>query len=306
MRAFILFTLAVLAGVARGEPPEPAAAEPWTFRETSGLCVLEQAVRDYGTVRFVGSPGGAVRLEVLGHRRVFADGPVTLYRVAPPWHPEHPHRESLGEARQRAGSGVLIGEPLATRVLMALYQGFEAHLQHAAWYGGEVDVPIANVHLRPRYEVFARCLRGAAAQGWSAFERTRIEHGAGAAVLSPADQARLRQVAEYVRADPEVSRVYVDGHSDSLGTPRGNLELSRRRAEAVATFLRDCGVPDERLVVRYHGAQYPVADNDDPAGRAENRRTTVRLERNWSTAIGEQPSARDVPPASGDLPLADR
>jgi outer membrane protein OmpA-like peptidoglycan-associated protein len=187
----------------------------------------------------------------------------------------------LGTSEQRAGGMLLIGDPLATRVLMALYDGYEAHVQHATWFGGDTDIRIGNAHLRPRYEAFARCVQSATAAGWSAFERTRIEYPSNVAGLSEQDQRRLRRVAEYVVADSQVSRIYIDGHTDDVGSTHSNLALSRQRAQQVADYLTTCGVPRDRLVVRYHGAEYPVASEDSEAARAENRRATVRLERHW-------------------------
>lgn len=277
----IALQVAMAAASASGQPFSHDAGSTWSVRQADGLCLLEQPLRDFGAIRFVGAPGMALRLEVLGHREVFADGPVGLVRVAPPWHPAHPQREPLGETEQRAGSGVLIGDPLATRVLMALYQGYEAHLEHTAWYGGEASVRIGNEHLRPRYDAFARCMQDATARGWSEFERTRIEYQSDAVDLSDADRTRLRQVAEYVLADPAVVRIYVDGHTDAVGAGRANLALSKRRAEAVADYLARFGVPRDHLVVRYHGSQYPVAQAATAEARAQNRRTTVRLERAW-------------------------
>lgn len=280
MRIVILIAAAVLAAVsAWAEPFGSGPEDTWSVREADGLCLLEQPVPDFGAVRFVGAPGLAVRLEVLGHRDMFAAGPVGVFRVAPPWSPSHPNRVLLGSSEQRAGSSLLIPDPLATQVLMSLYEGFEAHLKHAAWYGGQADIRIGNAHLRSRYGEFARCLRGATADGWSSYERTRIEYAESATGLGERDRKRLRRVAEYVLADPQVTAVYVDGHTDDLGAAQGNLALSRKRAEVVAGYLAQCGVPRSTLVVRYHGDKYPVVRPDGDAARAENRRTTVRLER---------------------------
>ena len=92
---------------------------------------------------------------------------------------------------------------------------------------------------------------------------------------------RLETVAAYVSADSSVSQVFVDGHTDAIGSQPDNYRLSKRRADQVARFLEDCGVRPDLLTVRYHGAAYPVGDNETGAGRARNRRTTVRLERQW-------------------------
>lgn len=186
---------------------------------------------------------------------------------------------------------------------MELYAGYEAHLQHDSWYsssgaernaepaggpfGEPVAVRISSVKFRAGYEIFAQCFRGGAAYDWTALERTRIEYPTAEAVLTPADEERLRSIAHYVRGDPKVARIYVDGHTDEIGGERDNLGLSRRRAEGVRDFLASCGVPESRLVVRYHGARYPVAGNESEQQRARNRRTTVRLQRDWSSEDGE-------------------
>lgn len=72
--------------------------------------------------------------------------------------------------------------------------------------------------------------------------------------------------------------VYIDGYTDSRGTPTYNIGLSVRRADAVERALASTGA---RFIVRGHGEANPVAPNtnpdgsDNPAGRAKNRRVTV-------------------------------
>jgi outer membrane protein OmpA-like peptidoglycan-associated protein len=73
-------------------------------------------------------------------------------------------------------------------------------------------------------------------------------------------------------------RLVLEGHTDSIGSDAYNLDLSRRRAEAVAHELVARGVRRDRLGVEGYGKQRPVAPNtlpdgrDNPAGRALNRR----------------------------------
>jgi outer membrane protein OmpA-like peptidoglycan-associated protein len=73
---------------------------------------------------------------------------------------------------------------------------------------------------------------------------------------------------------PEL-RVEVEGHTDSTGPAKYNLELSRRRAEAVLAFLGSRGVPLERLRARGYGEAQPVADNATEGGRRRNRRVDI-------------------------------
>jgi outer membrane protein OmpA-like peptidoglycan-associated protein len=297
--AFAVLTFAALCGSAKAAEFAGGTDSGWNFRKADGACTLEQYVRDFGMARFTGVPGSPLRFELLTHRDLFAAGSVAVHRVAPPWHRKYPDRQKLAPLPHVSGTGLLVADPLATRLLMALYSGYEAHLQHDSWYsapvadesaepaGGSVAVRIGSVKFRAGYEAFAECFRGAAAYGWTALERTRIEYPTAEAALTPADEERLRSVAGYVSGDPKVVRIYIDGHTDDIGGERDNLGLSRQRAEQVRDFLASCGVPESRLVVRYHGARYPVAGNESEDQRARNRRTTVRLEREWSSEEGE-------------------
>jgi outer membrane protein OmpA-like peptidoglycan-associated protein len=86
-------------------------------------------------------------------------------------------------------------------------------------------------------------------------------------------------MVQYVKADPSVTSFYIDGHTDSMGRRLANLELSKKRAEVVTQFLVANGVDEAMITTRYHGERYPVADNSNAKNRADNRRVTIRLER---------------------------
>ena len=64
----------------------------------------------------------------------------------------------------------------------------------------------------------------------------------------------------------------VAGHTESVGAAESNLELSRRRAEAVVAFLKDAGVDVGRISSVGYGETKPIAPNDTADGRARNRR----------------------------------
>lgn len=72
-------------------------------------------------------------------------------------------------------------------------------------------------------------------------------------------------------------RVEIGGHTDAVGTEEKNLDLSKRRAEAVVQYLVGQGIAVDRLTSTGYGESQPVATNDTEAGRALNRRTEVRI-----------------------------
>jgi outer membrane protein OmpA-like peptidoglycan-associated protein len=70
-------------------------------------------------------------------------------------------------------------------------------------------------------------------------------------------------------------KMTIEGHTDSTFTPEHNQQLSERRAQAVKNYLAAAGIAPSRLKVVGYGASKPVADNDTPLGRAQNRRVEL-------------------------------
>ncbi len=85
----------------------------------------------------------------------------------------------------------------------------------------------------------------------------------------------LDNVAAVLVAHPELTRIDVEGHTDSAGDAAYNKDLSQRRAAAVVRYLEGRGVRAALLVPIGHGEERPVADNATPAGRAKNRRVEL-------------------------------
>jgi OOP family OmpA-OmpF porin len=85
----------------------------------------------------------------------------------------------------------------------------------------------------------------------------------------------LDQVIEYLKANPGIS-MEIQGHTDNIGTQGYNLNLSRRRAESVRTYLVEKGIPPERLEVKGFGLSKPTAPNDTGENRARNRRVELK------------------------------
>jgi outer membrane protein OmpA-like peptidoglycan-associated protein len=103
-----------------------------------------------------------------------------------------------------------------------------------------------------------------------------ITFATDSADVAPQFARTLDQVAE-VLGRHERTFVDVYGHTDSVGSDAYNLELSRRRAAAVAGYLEARGLQPARVGIRGFGETQPVAPNDDEAGRAANRRVEIKV-----------------------------
>ncbi len=72
-------------------------------------------------------------------------------------------------------------------------------------------------------------------------------------------------------------------------------QLSRRRALAVMEYLKAQGVPEERIIMRFHGERYPLVPNNSVANRDKNRRVSVRLDKVPEAPV--QPTEQATPAA---------
>jgi len=69
--------------------------------------------------------------------------------------------------------------------------------------------------------------------------------------------------------------LFIEGHTDGIGSEAYNLQLSEQRAVAVGAFLVSNGIAPERITAYGSGKAYPVASNATEAGREQNRRVEV-------------------------------
>ena len=97
------------------------------------------------------------------------------------------------------------------------------------------------------------------------------------AVIKPDSFDLLDEVVGVLKKNPQLKHVRVEGHTDNKGTAPYNLDLSRRRAAAVAEYLVQHSIDRKRLVSAGYGFERPIADNATALGRAKNRRVEFRL-----------------------------
>ena len=128
----------------------------------------------------------------------------------------------------------------------------------------------------------------AAAQAQNSFvEAGDLLFPEGGYRLSPAGQAELtNNIVPKLRNLPPNAKIVVYGHTDNLPVGPGllqqgipdNLVLSTRRAADVVTYLISQGVPAASISAKGFGDTRPVASNDTPQGRAQNRRIEITIQ----------------------------
>ncbi len=94
-------------------------------------------------------------------------------------------------------------------------------------------------------------------------------------VIKPIYRPLLDAVVRILEKNPSLT-VQVQGHTDSRGTAKYNHGLSENRAQAVTEYLTNKGIPKQRLNSVGYGLTRPVASNQTPEGRAQNRRVQMK------------------------------
>jgi outer membrane protein OmpA-like peptidoglycan-associated protein len=94
--------------------------------------------------------------------------------------------------------------------------------------------------------------------------------------LTAASRDNLRRLATSFEKYPS-TRIMIVGHTDTQGGTDKNLDLSQRRAQALASFLEQIGVSRGRMTPLGRGDAEPIASNESDAGRQWNRRIEIAI-----------------------------
>jgi outer membrane protein OmpA-like peptidoglycan-associated protein len=101
----------------------------------------------------------------------------------------------------------------------------------------------------------------------------------GKATLRPESTAELERLQKLLTESPHL-KLEMAGHTDNVGKPAMNQDLSQRRAQAVVTYLTQHGIATDRLTAVGYGDTKPVVPNTTKVGRQLNRRTEFKVTAN--------------------------
>jgi len=93
--------------------------------------------------------------------------------------------------------------------------------------------------------------------------------------LLPSAQLKLNDVATALIKEDPLSKMVVEGYTDSQGGVSYNQDLSQHRAQAVRDYLVTRGIAGDRITAQGFGLTHSIADNKSPEGRANNRRVEI-------------------------------
>jgi outer membrane protein OmpA-like peptidoglycan-associated protein len=111
--------------------------------------------------------------------------------------------------------------------------------------------------------------------------------------LNEDSKTKLRELSQILNKYPD-TYILVEGHTDSSGSNGHNENLSKRRAEAVSTFLQGSSIADSRIQTKWYGEKQPKFPNDNAENMSKNRRVEFAIYANdeMKAKAQEQASSR--------------
>jgi outer membrane protein OmpA-like peptidoglycan-associated protein len=87
----------------------------------------------------------------------------------------------------------------------------------------------------------------------------------------------LNDVAKVLTEHANITKIRIEGHTDSDGADKYNKKLSQKRADAVKAFLVQAGITEDRMEAVGYGEEKPIASNDTDEGKEQNRRVEFNI-----------------------------
>ena len=94
--------------------------------------------------------------------------------------------------------------------------------------------------------------------------------------LKPESYTELSNVVKFMKSNPGL-RLEISGHTDNIGSLKANTKLSEARAKAVVDYMVSQGIDPSRLEYKGYAFTQPIAPNDTPKGREQNRRVEFKI-----------------------------
>jgi outer membrane protein OmpA-like peptidoglycan-associated protein len=175
--------------------------------------------------------------------------------------------ESLTTGREIgiAHSDSLTGKFIISLPVGELY-GFRAEADKYASVNENIDLRGLQ-----KYQELKRDLRLVQLEKGQSVVVNNIFFETGKWELKPESDPELKRIVELLQRNPSMV-ITIAGFSDNVGTKKNNIELSRKRAEAVFRYLDGLGIDRKRVSVKGFGEDKPLNTNDSEEGRQQNRR----------------------------------
>lgn len=253
----------------------------WTLSGDKFACSIVQPIPRYGKAEFFHEAGEDLTFRLHTNKNLMKTGKASVSVEPPIWLPGKPYLNMGYTSVNQSKIPLTVDSNRSNRLMQALMEGMQPNFTRKSRYDvrESISVMVSPANFDQYYEDYLSCIAGLLPVNFNQVSRTRVNFATGGDKLSVRSKHQLDMLALYVKEDPSVLAIYIDGHTDNVGRRFNNRQLSEFRSIKVSEYLQRKGLDESMITTRYHGERYPVEANKTKQGRAINRRVTVRLER---------------------------
>ncbi|MBZ9612784.1 flagellar protein MotY [Rheinheimera maricola] len=253
----------------------------WSLSVDTPLqCSLEHQIPHFGRAVFRSVANKSLNLQFELQMLRLPDnyGLAEVLSVPPAWRHGEPAKALASMQLLKQFNGDL-PKKTAWTLLTELEQGFSPTFYYIDWHSpyDKVAAAMNPVQFPATYYQFNQCITNLLPYGFDDIAFTVLTYESGGDQLTRESQRRLAQIAEYLKYDPEIDYIEIQGYTDSYGGRWMNEQLSVKRAEKVKSFFVAAGLSEDRVQVEGFGERRHVAPNDTTIERQRNRRVVLQL-----------------------------
>lgn len=256
----------------------PLKTGQWQLEASPLVCRLSQEIPRYGRVAFEQKHAQAPQMHLEFWQGLTQGTKADVCLVPAPW--DHRHKvKVLGDVWLEPGQDIIsLRRPLTETLLRGLQAGMVPLFRyHSGMKNERTTIRVSQVDFNKMYLEYNRCLGQLLPFPKEVVKFSNLYFGHKGAELSDTDKMHLRKIVTYMKANPDVTHVKVDGYTDNVGRKGINNFMSEQRAKAVEKYLIAHGLDKSKIKLWWYGVKNPVADNTTTQGRKLNRRVEIRL-----------------------------
>jgi outer membrane protein OmpA-like peptidoglycan-associated protein len=275
----LLIWLLLFSSVSVAEQFQPAITDTqWELVTSPIECTLRQPIRDFGEAKFGQVAGSPFSLMFQTATQPSKKGNVTFEVAEAPWQNSE-QRQDLVIVKTRQGQTRFdIAGVNAHQALNHINEGRFPTIFYLSQHSNqEINVLMSTVHLQDYLPQFEQCLIDILPYSFKDIENLTVNFELEKTELGDREKFALMKVVNFVKADPNIRKIALSGHTDNHGRKRLNQALSDERAAVVKNFLMDNGIPENLITIASHLELTPVMSNKTQTGRAHNRRTEIEV-----------------------------
>jgi outer membrane protein OmpA-like peptidoglycan-associated protein len=243
-------------------------------------CSLTQEIPAYGHAQFIHKPlqGMTFSMKVLRPPKHPANA--RLISRTPTWREKNEIDRDLGTIPLVASdTPFYLHNGWARRLLLELERGMNPLFRYSDWADGrdQVNVMLSSINFMPAWESFQKCEQGLLKYVFADVKKSVFQYDVNQTKPGKDALARLDQLSEYIKLDPTIKRIKIDGYTDSKGFSRINITVAKKRIKVVKQYLIAQGVSKALIHATAHRENEARFNNRTAEGRRKNRRVEIKL-----------------------------